>query len=99
MGFCGVWSHWGSWSESTKCKPYGQSVVKERFRVCQVDGIPKNNCVGFDKQTLSMTGTQFYNLKNYGLKCSMPTARIEPKRLDIAQGEQGSLRCLTEGKL
>ena len=74
-------------------------MVKERFRVCQVDGIPKNNCVGFDKQTLSMTGTQFYNLKNYGLKCSMPTARIEPKRLDIAQGEQGSLRCITEGNL
>ena len=26
-----------------------------------------------------------------------PVARLEPKRLDLAQGEQGSLRCLLEG--
>ena len=26
-----------------------------------------------------------------------PSARIEPKRLDIAQGEQGSFRCVTQG--
>ena len=26
-----------------------------------------------------------------------PTAKIEPKRLDLAQGEQGSLRCSIEG--
>lgn len=26
-----------------------------------------------------------------------PMARIDPERLDLAQGDQGSLRCLTEG--
>ena len=50
MGHCGVWSQWGPWlAECPLCKPYGQSLVtKIRKRKCQVDGIPKNNCAGFE---------------------------------------------------
>ena len=55
-------------------------------------------CTGFDSDSGQTLTAQAQVLIVQDEYIAPPTARIEPKRLDIAQGEQGSFRCITEGK-
>ena len=52
MGDLGTWTDFGPWSKCPICKPYGQKglVTIKRTRKCQVDGICKDNCAGFDEE-------------------------------------------------
>ena len=56
-------------------------------------------CTGFDSETGQTLTAQAQVSITQGQEeyIAPPTAKIEPKRLDVAQGEQGSFRCIIEG--
>ena len=58
-------------------------------------------CTGFDSDSGQTLTAQAQVSITQGQQeyIAPPTARIEPKRLDVAQGEQGSFRCIVEGTL
>ena len=53
-------------------------------------------CSGYDANTGATVSAQA-QLTIESEFVNPPSARIEPKRLDIAQGESGSFRCITTG--
>ena len=53
-------------------------------------------CSGYDQNTGATVSAQA-QLTIESEFVNPPSARIEPKRLDIAQGESGSFRCISTG--
>ena len=87
------------WSKTQGRLPYNAQIEGSVLTLYEttVEDSGVFECTGFDSdsgQTLTAQAQVSIVQDEYK---EPPTARIEPKRLDVAQGEQGSFRCVTEG--